>query len=434
MNPRMNIASLLAPLPTDAHFLSELSESENEDPTNDDASFEAAQRAINLSSTPNSDHTAFPPTKDSAGLEHEPAAPQSSNPTVGSRRRREEASVEYGGGLDDPDDSDAERQQKRVQTQTGESRSAVSERELRAKIKAGTYVPNEAWYKRWQDDIRRIDPDAILPDRVTRPETLYLAGCSRCGTVPEPQRPGDTSRFRKHVEKTCTGPTLHNQSTKKAKKAGTIAQAQKSATRFAAFFTKVDKTAIPAKKIPAKKTPNPSLPSAPCPGLSELDDTRIPTYVQRTSASGGGSRALYTISQALFGVAFSELKDVEKIQRVLDVQYHERKWSNDHQALRVFSTACKKEVAGAAASKRNLPCASCAALLDLKPFGVALRKRPSEKLKFVPFRFRNTVVGQLFAKYVGLKAILDEVSDVFCSRVEHVVDCGSHRIPSLRLS
>ncbi|KAJ7847919.1 hypothetical protein B0H14DRAFT_2270593, partial [Mycena olivaceomarginata] len=94
----------------------------------------------------------------------------------------------------------------------------------------------------------------------------------------------------------------------------------------------------------------------PCPGITAGICPRLPAYLRRAGASGGGARSITVIARELFGRLFKRLKDQDKAT-VADTQRHEWKWVNDHPKQRVFSTTCKKEVLAAGTDgSRILPC------------------------------------------------------------------------------
>ncbi|KAJ7659817.1 hypothetical protein DFH06DRAFT_1326842 [Mycena polygramma] len=127
-----------------------------------------------------------------------------------------------------------------------------------------------------------------------------------------------------------------------------------------------------AKKSSDKK---PSRPTLPCPGITSGICPRLPIYLRRTGASGGGSRSVTAIARALFGklALFRRLDGADK-EEVANTQRHERQWINDHAKQRVFSTCCKKQVLAAGLDgSRTLPCSECSLVLGNRRFKAALR-------------------------------------------------------------
>ena len=156
----------------------------------------------------------------------------------------------------------------------------------------------------------------------------------------------------------------------------------------------------------------------PCPGITEADNPKVVQYLKRTGALGGGGRSLPAIAKGLFNKLFSKVTMEKNRQKVVDTQMHEWKWRNDHANLRVFSTSCQKKVADrSAAAKRSKPCSECHAVLQSKAFKNAIRRPiPSDKkIIFVNHRFRNKLLGRIYARTIGVREIVeDEVRQRFC--------------------
>ena len=97
--------------------------------------------------------------------------------------------------------------------------------------------------------------------------------------------------------------------------------------------------------------------------LTERDDKRIPIYLGRTSAIGGGARSITHIALERFKKFYRKLSKTRK-KEVLDVQMHKHQWVNDHFNERVFSHSCLKSVSGIDSfGDRIHPCSSCGFLL-----------------------------------------------------------------------
>ncbi|KAF8209531.1 hypothetical protein K438DRAFT_1572203 [Mycena galopus ATCC 62051] len=146
----------------------------------------------------------------------------------------------------------------------------------------------------------------------------------------------------------------------------------------------------------------------PCPGVTEDDIPNVQKYLQRTGASGGGSRSVFKIAMDKFRKAFSSLKE-KRQKEVRDIQYHEQKWRNDHANLRIFSTACDKQVP--AATPRTLPCQPCAMLLSRRSLKRALEKKGPAKPEnyiYTNEQFRNQLLGEIYGRTIGLKDIIEQ--------------------------
>jgi hypothetical protein len=145
----------------------------------------------------------------------------------------------------------------------------------------------------------------------------------------------------------------------------------------------------------------------PCPGISEKDIANVERYLMRSPAAGGGSRSVFKIATEKFQKAFSRLKPTAQ-EEVRLTQQHEQTWKNDHACLRVFSTACRATVPDS--TSRILPCSSCAKLLSSKSFKRTLRKPTPEAKNYIytNMQFRNPVLGNIYARTVGLQAIIEQ--------------------------
>ncbi|KAL0949786.1 hypothetical protein HGRIS_009824 [Hohenbuehelia grisea] len=152
--------------------------------------------------------------------------------------------------------------------------------------------------------------------------------CSACGQLVTLKSPYNATRWREHRNKRCKSKPV----TKK-QKAAVAALKMPSVLNW---LQKATTTKSPAAPIPLLK----KQPTVPCPGLTELDNSRIPVYLRRSGAKGGGARSLWALSMERFGKAFSELDDPQARNVIFDVQINEFQWQNDHDRQRVHSTTC----------------------------------------------------------------------------------------------
>ena len=87
----------------------------------------------------------------------------------------------------------------------------------------------------------------------------------------------------------------------------------------------------------------------------------------------------------------------------------EWKWKNDHVNHRVYATHCQQRVIDRS-PKPPHPCSECGAVFRSRAFKSAIRKPiPSDKTsKFVNHRFRNPVLGGIFARTIGVREIVED--------------------------
>jgi hypothetical protein len=265
----------------------------------------------------------------------------------------------------------------------GLSRAATASRELRRKVLSGEFKPDPRRLENWTKEIKKIDPDAEVNDKTAK--DVRHSTCGRWYKVKEPY---DTYRFRKHVNGECF---LLPRSA--AAGVPTISQWQQKFN--------ID--------VHNPNNPNPLQRQIPCPGITEHDDHRVTTYLERTGATGGGARSITVLAKERFNKLFSRLSRKHK-REVLDAQIHEHKWHNDHQNSRVFSDNCLKDVIGPG-NDRVLPCSNCAHLLRNHNFKQALNK-PKPKDEHFPYinkRWRpaGTLI-QLFGRVTGLREIVED--------------------------
>ena len=282
-------------------------------------------------------------------------------------------------------ESDHTRPLKYVKSGEGTSKSAVASRSLRKSVKSGTFSIKQEKFQNWRAKIVQSDHDAEFDER-----DIWKIRHSVCGEWKRVKEPYDTTRWKKHL-KTC-------EEEMKKKKIRVV----KTPSLFSMGFMRV--------KV-AKQTIEPPPIHVPCPGITEVDDGRVTKYLTRTAALGGGGRSLAVISKERFSKLFSKLKLAKSRKTVVDVQMHEWKWRNDHENLRVYSTSCQKNVLDCSSNaKRPTPCSSCMTVLQSRSFKNAIRiPIPSdENYKYVNSRFRNKLLGKIFARTIGVKHIFED--------------------------
>lgn len=122
---------------------------------------------------------------------------------------------------------------------------------------------------------------------------------------------------------------------------------------------------------------------------------------------GGGARSITKISLERFRKKFRRLTKKQK-DVVDDIQHLEHQWRNDHANLRVFSTDCKRWIQKKPTEK-NSRCDNCQSLLSNNQFRTTLRKPvpADENFRYVNYRFRNSVLGEQYARTKGLKHLVE---------------------------
>lgn len=260
---------------------------------------------------------------------------------------------------------------------SGASQSAIASQKLRREVASGSYVVREKRFKSWKEKITKLDLHAQF-DHVNPRKVLH----SRCSTWILVKEPGDTTRFKQHVE-TCqakpvpAGGTLMGMGWLKAK-----------------------------ENVETKKVRGKDEVKMPCRGVSDVDNLLVDRYLRRTGAGGGGGRGIHVISRDRFKKEFKYLTRAQK-EVVQATQRAEWVWRNNHQSLRVHAINCERFTSSC--SIASSLCTKCKQLLSLHAFTVAIQKKvPLDKnLKYINKQYLNPVLAHLYAKVKGLRAIIE---------------------------
>lgn len=297
--------------------------------------------------------------------------------------------------LDDTDSLSVSSMESSRSLAPGQSKSAVHARERRKALKDGTLIIDLSAREAWKAKLRKLDSLVEFDDK-----NLRSARHSGCGEYIRMKDIGDTTRFKEHM-KTCTS----------------VKSKATASGRTPSLFTfgfgrrnKEDLCKPQAKAVEDhQKVTLMATSKVLCPGLSEADDSRIPPYLYRTSALSGGGQSITAVAKEHLGRLYRDLTAEEK-DKVADIQRLGHKWTNDHRRLRVFSTSCVREkVVDTPASGRILPCNACLSVLKLNGFNSALNRKVKDETTYIftPKMYRDPVLGQIYARTVGLKEILE---------------------------
>jgi hypothetical protein len=161
---------------------------------------------------------------------------------------------------------------------------------------------------------------------------------SRCGKWLAMTEAYNSTRFRQHI--------------KGCKKMG-------SGSKFTTLNSFVVKG--PARRIEAKKVEAlvpPRMVDYPCLGITASLDERVPKFITRTGADGGGARSVTKIADELFNKAYSELSERKKSQ-VDTAQMHEWSFRFDRLHMAIHSSKCKKVVAAPEVDDGPHTCREC---------------------------------------------------------------------------
>lgn len=269
------------------------------------------------------------------------------------KRRREED--------DDLDGNNIQNKRKpRNQTSSnlqniGIGRSTKASHILNEKVANGSFVLNPKRWMNFRKKVILLDCDAILKDN--EPKSVRHSKCGKCIQMKEPY---NIAYFESHVAK-CKNRTTSNTLT----------------------IENMFKNHPQPKQ---KKNDRKPATCIPCPGLSASDHSRIPLYLERTPATGGGTSKINKVSASLYPkVCYTDLS-AEEQQNVLAAQRLERRWRNEHDLQRVYSMECKKVAQTSSVNDYVGPCYQCLAVLNDPGFcKVLLKEKPDpENIKYTP--------------------------------------------------
>ena len=315
---------------------------------------------------------------------------QQKAPSIRLGKRLDRADSTDSIGTFDTGDSETDRENvekktiyKRPKAGEGKSKSAMWARKQRQDFKQGKLAVEPKKFQSWKEQILHDDRLAEF-----HPKDPRQIRHSVCGHFISVKQLYDLTRWRSH-QQTCKA---------KGKAAGTKS--------LLSWFSGPGKRMANETSKQNKEYRS----TYPCPGLSDQDDKRIPKFLRRTAALGGGGRSIIAIAEERFGRPFGQLDDEEK-EEVWAVQQHGHVWRNDHQRLRVYSTTCKKQVPHSHGGGANYagPCSACQTVLKLHAFKKALYKPlPQPKnMIYTNMRYRDRVKGELYGRHIGLKDIIE---------------------------
>jgi hypothetical protein len=276
----------------------------------------------------------------------------------------------------------------------GTSRSAIASRRLKQEFRDGTHVVNEVKRANFVDECR-------LADRLSQfryEKDVWSVFHSKCGTWRVMAEPYSSTKFKQHVN-TC-------KSTGKAE----------GHTTLTSFFGAPSKA---QQKVPAKqrnKTNDTNFSNeapnidCPCSGITAKHDARVPDFITRTGAEGGGARSVTKIADELFKKKYADLSERKKT-RVDVSQRHEWTFRFDRVLMAIFSTKCEKFVKGAKDSEDSHTCSQCLAVLRSDSrFKSGLRVPIPEdgNFRYLNEKYQGKSTAERYAKSQGLQDLLED--------------------------
>ena len=266
----------------------------------------------------------------------------------------------------------------------GISQSAMASQKLKAEMKAGTFVPNEAKRSNFEELCFAMDLGATF-----RYGGSWKVFHSDCGSWYTMSKAYNTTKFHQHVE-TCKRTKASSNNTKPMR-FSTINQ----------FFS----SAGTLTKTKSKRPVDVTVTEYPCSGIMAMHDSHVPTFIRRTGADGGGARSLTDIAQDLFQKAYSELSELKKT-RVDITQMQEWAFRFNHRQEAIYSTNCKKFVTVSDGSDGPHTCPTCVHMLHsdsrLKS-GLRVKTPETKNYKYLNMKYQGKSIAEIYAKTQGLQ-------------------------------
>jgi hypothetical protein len=278
----------------------------------------------------------------------------------------------------------------------GISQSAMASRKLKAEMKAGTFVANEAKKSNFEALCLAIDLGATF--RYGESWKVFHSDCGNWYTMSEAY---NTTKFRQHIE-TC----------KKTKTSSNSAKPMKFLT-INKFFAPVEATQT-SMKTKSKPQGDVKVTKHPCSGITALHDPRSPTFIRRTGADGGGARSVTDIAKELYQKGYSELSERKKT-RVDITQMQEWSFCFDRQQETIYLTNCEKFVKVANDSDGPHTCPMCLHMLRsdsrLKS-GLRVKTPETKNYKFLNEKYQGKSIAEIYAKTQGLQELIEDKASI----------------------
>ena len=271
----------------------------------------------------------------------------------------------------------------------GISRSAMASQKLKAEMRAGTFVLNEAKRSNFEESCLAMDSGATFG--YGESWKVFHSDCGNWYTMSEAY---NTTKFRQHVE-TCKKTKVSSNNTKPTK------------------FTTINKFFAPvgtSTKTKSKHQDDAIVTEYPCSGIMANHDSRVPIFIRRTGADGGGAHSITDISQELFQKAYSELSELKK-SRVDTTQMQEWSFRFDCQREAIYSTNCEKFVKVSEGSDGPHTCLTCVHMLHsdsrLKS-GLRVKTPEAKNYKYLNEKYQGKSIAEIYAKTQGLQELIED--------------------------
>lgn len=284
-------------------------------------------------------------------------------------------------------------------------------------VSEGTFKWDKARLEKYKSKLHELDPQFEIDEDL--PKNARIVRHSVCSETVTMSVPYDISRFKDHLKTCLKRDTPLNSKTSNTRSLDAM---------FGSIIKRQEQTKTNGgQRITGKfRVPKDLEKLWPCPGLTGSDDVRIPIYLQQTQVESAGGISKRDIAIEIFGTKYSLLNKSQK-DTVCLKQIQTHRWRLDHLHNQVFAIG-ERKCAGNVCVRIHTtngnkepehtqvkPCADCQNLLSIPAFLSAIAKpMPSNQNgPYVPHKFWNAAVSEMFAKNLGLSELFSEVRTVY---------------------
>ena len=178
-------------------------------------------------------------------------------------------------------------------------------------------------------------------------------------------------------------------------------------TTLNSYFVKGPTEAIEVMKV---TVPSRMAINYPCLGITSDHDQRVPNFIMRTGADGGGARSVTKIADELFNKPYGELSERKK-SLVDTAQMHEWSFRFDRLHMAIHLTKCKKVILAPEDDDNPYTCDECLGMYNSDQRLKAGLRKPmpkSEHFKYLNEQYQGKSTAERYAKTQGLLEIIQD--------------------------
>ena len=181
-------------------------------------------------------------------------------------------------------------------------------------------------------------------------------------------------------------------------------------TTLNSFFVKGPAQQTEARRVEKATVLSRMATDYPCLGITANHDNRVPNFITRTGADGGGAQSVTRIADKLFNKPYGELSERKKSQ-VDTAQMHEWTFRFDRLRMAIHSTKCKTVVSAPEDDEGPHTCCECLCMYDSDQRLKSGLRKPMPKpehFKYLNEQYQGKSTAEHYAKTQGLLEIIQD--------------------------